>query len=269
MIIIDGKHISEYGLIVERGGDVDEMPETRDLTLPVPGRPGAYDFGAELGSKPFNFPMVFVDSLSKNELQHKKREFIRTLLDPYGRPRTFKLQREYEKGKYFLARYSGSLSIQRLVNYGQFTLPLMAYDPYAYSVATNDEVTWGSEVVTFEYDYILGHTGGGQKQTITQPRTVSVFVDGDMIKPTIKLNGSGSNVSFQANGKSFTLTDNFTNSEWEIIGSNKTVLKNGSNAYDSLDGKFLELVNGENEISISGSNMNFELQISFQDRYVI
>lgn len=269
MIIIDGKHISEYGLIVERGGDIDEFPETRDLTVPIPGRPGAYDFGAELGSKPFNFPMVFIDGLSTNDLQHKKRDFLRVLLDSYGRPRTFKLQKEYEKGKYYLARYSGNLSIQRLVNYGQFVLPLMAYDPIAYSVSTNDQVIWGSELVTFEYDYVLGHTGGGQIRRLTQPSTLYVFVDGDMVKPLIKLKGTGNDVSFEANGKSFTLTGNLSNAEWEVNNDKRTVTRNGLNAYDRKDGKFIELFNGENELIISGSNLDIELQVIFQDRYII
>ena len=147
------------------------------------------------------------------------------------------------------------------------TLGLTAFDPYAYSTVTADEVVWGSEVITFERYYLLGMGGTGGGHTITSPQTVPVHLTGEALRPVIEINGRANGLKISANGKSFSLP-NFTNTQWEIDGESYVVKRNGVEDLSAMTGNFIELFNGDNDVSIAGTNMNFELTIKYRDKYV-
>jgi phage-related protein len=270
-IKIDGIPISQYNLKCELSHDHPALPGTRDYTAQIPGMFGAYDYGADMEPKPFNLPMKMINVDSNLDISFSINAFKRALLDGYGKPKYFKLTFDYEPNKYYNARYSGSLPLDRLVHTGRFLLPLTAFDPFAYSVAANEELTWGSEAVTFESDYLFGTTGG-KNHSITSPKTITESVNGKTLRPIFNISGSGTNVTVSANGKSFSL-GTFVNTKWIVDGEKWTVLKNGANGLGSYNknyaaGDWIELVNGDNKITISGSGLNLLFEVRFRDKYM-
>src|SRR5690606_34917820 len=134
---------------------------------------------------------------------------------------------------------------------------------YGLSTATNRNVTWGSETITFENDvYTLGHSGDGEK-VFTAPGQTSVTVSGDTVRPVMFVEGSGSNVTISWGGRTLTLP-NFTNTKWIIDFKEYTVLRNGALALGDVGGRWMDmvLVKGQSDVIVTGTNLNME--ISFE-----
>src|SRR5690625_7588243 len=101
-------------------------------------------------------------------------EFNRLLVDAYGRPKTVKLRFGDEVDKYYNVRVTDSIPVDRVAERGYITLHLTAHDPYAYSTVTADEVVCRSEVITFEWQYLLGMCGIAGRERVTSPRASTV-----------------------------------------------------------------------------------------------
>src|SRR5690606_29826535 len=107
--------------------------------------------------------------------------------------------------------------------------------------------------------------GGGV--TVTSPTTIPIYVDGEALRPVIEINGSANGLTMSANGKSFTLP-NFTDTHWIIDGENFVVLRNGVEELSALTGDFIELLHGDNDVVIGGTNMDFEITVKYRDKYI-
>lgn len=265
-IKIDNNDLTEFDLFVLRDHENPLLPGTRDNFLQVPGMQGAHDMGSNIRPKPFNIPLGFRPQTSYEELRYKGDQFVKLLLDDYGNPKTVKLEYNYYPDRYWMVKYSGQLPLQRLVNMAQFNLPLIAPKPKALSNVETHEIHWDSEEVTFDDTYLFGATAIEDVQ-ITSNQILEAWANWYAVRPTLLINGSGENVTFRCNGKSFSLKD-FTNSTFEINGENYTVIKNGANGFNQKIGKdFLELLPGENEIEVTGNNMNFNLSVRVRDQH--
>ena len=151
------------------------LSDTRDRTITVPGRAGAYDFGADQGPRFFDLDCGFVDEVlgTDSELQQAVRDLASHLCDNDGTPRDLSLVFNREPGKTWTVRYAGSLPIERTIYHakGFFTLPLVAYDPYAYGEEKETEAT-----------------------ITTSPGELSVEVEGNVSTPAvIVITNQGSN----------------------------------------------------------------------------
>ncbi|ASA22078.1 phage tail domain-containing protein [Paenibacillus donghaensis] len=161
------------------------LPGTRDIGVTIPGKHGQYDFGADLTERVFSFSCAFVadgtnyDTPSAAGLQQRVRSLARHLTDSYGRPRTVQLVRYYEPDKFYLVRYAGSASLERLIynSIGMFELELVAFDPFAYSV--KEHIT--EQVITVSPTTLLIQSAGNIRSeaviilTNTGPNTLSNF----------------------------------------------------------------------------------------------
>lgn len=159
-----------------------------------------------------------------NDVQAIVRNVSTLLLDQYGKPKTVKLVFDYEPDRYYMARFSGFISINRIAKAGLFPIPFKAYDPWAHSTVLADDVNWGSKVINFESSYTMEHTGSDGKKTITGPTTFNIYADGYAVKPIIEISGSATSLTVTNNGQSFTLPA-FTNATWVIDCEKYTVLK--------------------------------------------
>jgi len=137
------------------------IPSTRDRTMTIDGRHGTYDFGADLDAKPFVYRCAFVaegtnySNPSAAALQACVRRLAQHMTDSYGRPRDMILRRSWEPDKYYIARYSGDTPLERVVysSIGLFTLPLVAFDPFAYAnVEQIFETTFGESPFEIEIE---------------------------------------------------------------------------------------------------------------------
>lgn len=131
MVWLDDKSNEDFGFIVQRTTSRPALPPTVDRVLDIPGRHGAWDFGADLRPRQFLLECVFLtrDAL---ELQKKLSELARFLVDTYGRPRNIRLRFRERPNQTFTVRFAGSFDVDRIFGTGVFSLPLVAYDPFAY-----------------------------------------------------------------------------------------------------------------------------------------
>jgi len=140
------------------------LPSTRDRTVTIPGRQGITVFGSDLDARELSLDLAMIESNTAAALQAVVRTFAQVLLDKTGKPKDVALVFVKEPTKTYTVRYMGNLSLARLIgdSWGEFTLPLMAADPYAY----------GEEVDTSE--------------TITaSPQTLTAANDGDYATPQV------------------------------------------------------------------------------------
>jgi len=265
MIILDGYKLEYFGLVCESQTN-PLTPSFENKTLLIPGQAGLYNFGTEIREKHFEFHIGAIDK-DKTLLQHKLREFVSFLLNEYGKPREIKLYYEYEPDIYYKVYLYTQINPERVLRTGKLTLDLVAYDPYAYSIVYSDEILWGSEVVTFQSHYKLGHPGSDGLKTITAPATINIYNDGLANKPVIEVTGSATNLVISTNGYSINL-GTFTNAEWLIDCDKYLVLKNGANAFGSVMLREFMLLQGNNQVNISGSNINIDVRIKHRDKYI-
>src|SRR5699024_9182498 len=172
LVWIDDYLLQDEGVSVRLSTKEPAMPSVRNIGVTIPGRHGAYDFGGYLEPREFTLDIVFPRQ-SYTDLKRQIRRFNRLFVDDYGRPKTVMLRFGDEIDKYYNVRVTGSIPVDRTAERGFVTVPLTAYDPYAYSRVNANEVTWGSEVVTFEWNYLLGMGGtGGNGKRVTSPETI-------------------------------------------------------------------------------------------------
>jgi len=131
-IWLDDKSNIDLGFIVRGTSRRPGLPATVDRTLTIPGRHGQYDFGADLSARSIVLDCAFL-TRNATELQQKVMELSRYLVDSFGRPRTLKLRLRERPGQFFTVRFVGSLDVERIIGTGLFSLPFVAFDPFAYA----------------------------------------------------------------------------------------------------------------------------------------
>lgn len=149
--VLGGKRADELGLVMLRQSQRPVLPGTVDRTMQIAGRHGAWDFGADLQPRLFNLECAFITNNSV-ELQQKISELAGFLMDFTGRPRSLSLYFLTQPDRTYTVRYSGTLPIDRVAGLGRFTLPLVAYDPFAYGSEKVLEETFASNPFEVEVD---------------------------------------------------------------------------------------------------------------------
>lgn len=264
MIKLDNKPLSTWGLYLLRGHIHPMTPDMRQKLLTIPGKDGKWDFGSEWDSRTFELPVGIIEN-DKYELQRKLNEFVVFLLDSFGKPRDIKLVFDYEPDKYYLVRFAGSLSPERLFKLGKFPLTLIAHDPYKKFMVTSNDITMDSDVPVMSD--VLWDTGIHNFHVISS-QSISILNNGTVAIPlSFTVDGSGTNVTFTVNEKSFSLGD-FIDSTFQIIGESYTVIKNGVEDLTSFSGDFLQLMPGENIIEISGTDLDLTITENNQYKYI-
>ncbi|NNV07121.1 phage tail family protein [Geobacillus sp. MMMUD3] len=263
-ITIDGVEIEEYGFTALLEHD-HPFPSTRDKTITIPGRHGEYDLGAELGPRPFSIRLRVRNELNMNELQWRIRQFTKALLDSCGRPKTVKLVFNYEPDKFYYVRYSGSMPIQRLVRFAEFSLPLVAFDPAAKFIIPSDEIIMDSDVpilsdITLDAVYTF---------QVSTPQIIQVINDGNIaVRPTILISGTTSRLSVQNMDTDQSFYIDNINQPVEVNGENYTVKIGGVSSLSALQGDFIELLPGYNNIVVDPSGSTVQLTFRFYHQYI-
>src|SRR5690625_4469999 len=266
-VLIDGVRLADLGVHLLEDSEEPILPNVRTQSVVIPGRHGAYDFGSYFEPRLFTLSCGINNQASLYHVQALVRKFSELFFDQYGRQKEVKVEYEYDIGKQYTAKLASEVPINRIVRASLFQVPLIAYDPFAYSTFTSDEVTWGSEEITFEYSYLLGHEGTGGAVRVTSPTTQEVYVDGYAVKPVFEISGSAASLSVEANGYSFELPT-FSNESWTIDFERYLVTRNGDNAYGDVDiGEFV-LMPRMNRVNFGGSGLNVDVRIKFRDKYM-
>ncbi|ALX50471.1 distal tail protein Dit [Lentibacillus amyloliquefaciens] len=264
-VLINDTNIKEYGLRL-RPEHEHPSPETSETTIDIPGQIGALPVKSTTGVRTFSLPLGVIPQENKYQLQRKIRAFTNVLFNEFGRTKKVKLQFGYEPDKFYMVKLNSTISPERLVKLGMFDLSFVAHDSRAYSNAKNTEITWGSKIITFEYDYLLGHKTHTDVD-ITNPQTLIYTVQGLAIKPTIEISGSADSLSINTSNYAINLPS-FYSEHWVIDCQKYIVSRNGSNAFNDVKLREFQLMPGENPIEITGSNIDVSMRLTYRDKWM-
>lgn len=140
--VLDGVAASAYGITLRYSPSIPMLPATRDRTVEIPGRAGAYWFDSDVGQRQFSLPCDFRDCADAAALDVLIKAFARALVDVNGKPRALSLVFDDAPTITYTVRYSGEIPFDRQwVGCSEFTLSLVADEPYGREV---EEVTSGT-----------------------------------------------------------------------------------------------------------------------------
>ncbi|WP_342673071.1 phage tail domain-containing protein [Cytobacillus kochii] len=261
---IDDNELQALGLTVMLDSSEPMLPSFRTNTMTVPGRHGAYDFGAYMDVRQFELNCAFKRQ-SYTDLKAQIRQFVRLFVDEYGRPKTVKLRFGDEPDKYYDVKVGGGVPVERLANLGFFTLPLIAHDPMAKFIVPSNDIVWGSDLPIISD--VIWETGLSGRR-ITEATTFTVVNNGTSVIPfSFRIEGRGINLSVSANGRKFTL-GTMAGQTIEVIGEQYLVLVNGTSDLTKTDGQFIELLPGVNYMRVDGVGLDVTMSESLTYKYV-
>lgn len=255
---------NSIGLRVLRETARPGLPSTRDRVLTIPGRNGAWDFGADMEPRSFSLECAFLTRRS-TELQQSIETLASLLVDAYGRPKTVELVFSSRPDRSYRVRYSGSLPIQRVAGLGKFSLPMVAFDPYPRSITGSDDVILDSDIL-LDSDVRLDDQWSF---TVSAAGTYQVDNWGTLaLEPEIVVSGSFSTLAITSNGKTFSYNSAISGQTLTIDCEKMTVKLNGTNALAGMSGNFIALLPGINQVSIGGTGLNCSVSFNFHPKFV-
>jgi len=269
--VLGGVSAKELGIIMISSSRRPILPSTVDRTMAIPGRHGAWDFGADLGPRQFELDCALIER-DAAALQLAVERLAALLLDKHGRPRELSLRLDIRPEREYTVRYVGSLDIERIIGLGRFTLPLVAYDPYSYAGITDyDEGP-------YQYDTGLKYNTGlrypnptGFQWRYGQQHS-SLYNHSSLVTPlivTIAGSVSGVKITNRTNGRSMTLTTTLSGQTLVIDGAKATVTRNGQNAMSGLvAGDFVMLEPGANQLVFEGGAPNATVAFGWRHRFL-
>ncbi len=253
---------AEFGMRVTRSTQRPGLPPTVDTYVTVPGMHGAWDFGAYLGPRPITLECVFTVRNSF-ELQRCINRLAAYLLGPDGRPRTMPIIFENQPDRQIMARFSGEIPIERIAGRGQFSLPMIAYDPFAYSVYDSIDINVDS-IILVDSDVLVDT---GYTFSINGPGSFDTYNYGDLsVAPVAEVSGSFSSFSMTIGGVTFSYNEAFSGN-LSIDFARKLVYQGSTNLLTKTNAAFGSLPPGKSEMVISGTGLNITLTLRFREKY--
>ncbi|MGM0166931.1 hypothetical protein IGI39_001911 [Enterococcus sp. AZ135] len=173
------------------------------------------------------------------------------------------------------------------------SVSIVCGDPYKYTKSDATSVMWGSEIITFQANYLLGNTGSGAvklpimfeggaywgSDLITfqhqgylmgdagkeaQPYEIYPTVEGLKVKPAIIIEGMGRDVQIRTRSDTIDLGD-FDNSMIEIDTQTFNITKNGNPMIRPMNDFYIY---PSEPLYVSGKDGDFELTIKYSNRYL-
>jgi phage-related protein len=260
---IDDVELQSLGIDVRLSSDEPMLPDVRQQSITIPGRHGAYDFGAFFDVRKFELDCVFKRQ-THTDLKQQIRDFVRMFVDEFGRPKTVKLRFGDELEKYYNVKVNAGVPVERLVGLGTFTLPLVAHDPHAFKLSPSDSIYMNSNAdFTSEIPFFETQTF-----SVIAPITLTIINEGSVaIRPHLFLEGVGRSIIVSANGKQFKISA-MSGNMIEIIGETYIVKNDGVSSLSTITGDFLDLLPGENALTIYGNDLDLTLSVISSPKYI-
>ena len=285
------KAAKDLNLIFEYESERPIAPNTRDSTMVIDGKAGAWDFGAERDVLSFNLQCGAIRK-DRAALQQTVRALSAHLFDARGRPRTMKLTFEYEPEKWYYVRYSGSLPINRIVGVGEFTLPLTAFDPDAYAEANAYDETYQYDTgVQYDSGLIYPNTASFHWQYFRHMSSLynygnlntglRVFIEGAVSSPNLTHFQTGEKIAFNVTlDKDEALiidSDTFTAVKCTVESETYYVMAQYPARYVEYEdavsvigrkrGDFFQLIPGENGLIFGGVNPDAVVKYMWYNKF--
>jgi predicted phage tail component-like protein len=269
MLSIDGVHLeNDLGLHLLAGSDETMMPETRQDTLTIPDRHGAIVFDSYLEPRRL-FPQILIPSQATlNDVQGIVRKVSSLLVDEYGKPKDVKVIYDYEPDKYYIARLTGYISVDRIAKAGIFLIPLYAYDPFAYAEANaydpTEDYVYGEvpEEAYYEntqsFNWIYSNHYSGVHNYSTMVTDFIVEIEGTVTNPSITLTNTGVKITLPS----------INNQKITVDSSKYAVKVDGIDSLVNTNAKFFSMVPGDNGFLFEGDNSNATVTYKWKHKFI-
>lgn len=173
------------------------------------------------------------------------------------------------------------------------TYTILLSDPYKYTKSDATSVMWGSTIITFQSNYLLGNNGSGAvlmpiifeggaywgSDVITwqhqgylmgdtgkeaQPFEIYPTVEGLKVKPLITIKGMGRDVQIRTRNDTINLGD-FDSATIEIDTQTFNITKNGKALIRPMNDFYIY---PQEPLYVSGRDGDFQLTIKYSNRYL-
>ena len=225
--------LSPLGVMILRDSRHDMLPTTRDNTVSVPGRHGAYDFGSEFNQRNMELHVAsqgVIDIAKRAEIKRTLARYLNPLIG--AQPLIFADDIE----KTYMVKYAGQIDLSLFKRWLEFTIPF-----------TGEPVIVGS----FEKQ----HIGSG-----------ILINEGTYEAPLIiRIAGAVTNPSVVVGGRTLTWTGIMAAGDvLEINTEHMTVTRNGINALANYAGGFPRIQPGETAVTAAAA----ETAWRWRDRWI-
>lgn len=242
--------------------------KTRIVDLPQAS--GQYDFGDnEYDVITIEMNLVYMPTSLVN-----RKIKMREIADWLASDTWEKLILGDEPDKYYLARVSNEIDLERLTSSGEARVSFVC-QPFAYMAEDiNTDSTWEDASFTWltsltwgmSTNYSFSATGE-TSFTFNNPGTRAInYKSPQGSKFNIIIDGVFRNLTLTLNGKTLTHGDYLASGTFTIDNYNMEVNLNGDNDLSEMSGDlgtFLEILPGENTITVSGTSLDAEITLDF------
>lgn len=290
--IDDIKLQDAFDLVVTLRSQEPILPSIRTLTTTIPDRHGSYNYGSYIESREFDLDCFF-KKMSFTELKRQSRELLKLFLDQYGRPKKVKLRFGDEPEKFYMVQVSSGIPLDRLIGVGKFSIPLTAFDPYAYAESTAYDPTTSQQydtgltydsglmypnTTTFDWIYTRHYTAVHNYSYYETP--LKILINGYVINPRITnmTTGKTITISGEHNGllvidtKHYTVISAESGYETHFLSSTQPITDISNIKYQNelsrFSGGFLFLVEGTNELLFEGGLPNVTVTLDWYHRFM-
>lgn len=262
--------LSDYKMDVLEGYQRPLFASISNLTKTIPGRPGAWDFGIEIGPRVDTYPIVCL-AKSHVERDYLINVFVGKLFDQFGQPRTFKVKTEFDPKLWIECRvsaqstgkyYRGGVVVFDL-QFTAFSDPFKraeqtAFDPvtpiYYGEVAPGD---YYKNPESFDWTYSR-HYYGCYNYGALNTDIIFTITGGSATNPSI---------THLETGRELTLPS-FTNKTVVVDTGRKIITVNGVEILSGSNMKFFSLVPGENGFLFQGEGVKGRVSSSWWHRFM-
>jgi predicted phage tail component-like protein len=241
----NGIHCSEYGLVM-RSKNRPILPEPKIVAEDIPHRDGELDYSAvnpdgRVKYKPVTFEINFAFVERSMANVRTKAHSIAAWLSCGEAQLSF----DDDTGKYWMAKVVNKLDIENeMISLRNFTVQFKCH-PYAFATS---ETTVTYEDIIAPVDKVINNPG-------------------TYVLPKITVTGSFSTLTLSCDGKTLTYSEALDESE--IVIDNFHCIKDGNiNKGNKLSGQFFEFANGNNTLSIGGTDLDIDVTVSFRAQYL-
>ncbi|MGX7195437.1 phage distal tail protein [Enterococcus olivae] len=249
--------LSDFKMAILKDYERPLFSSLSNKTKNVPGRPGAWDFGVDIGARTETFPIVCM-AVNPYERELLVRDFVGRLFDRRAQPKTFQIRTNYDPELWVECRVSAQPNGKYYRGgHVDFELQFTAYnDPFKRATQTAfdpkepvryGEVTPGDYYTnpeSFEWMYNI-HYYGCHNYGSLETDIIFTIANGTAKNPRIL---------HLESGRELTLPD-FTSATVEIDTGKKTIKVNGQSVVSGSNMKFFSLYPGDNGFAFKGDTV--------------
>lgn len=171
-----------------------------------------------------------------------------------------------ETAVFYLARVANKLDLEnQIVSIKQFTIQWKCR-PFGFSVVDSTQQIQFGQGLMLGYGYKLDMVP--LVFNITGATALNVYNPGRYVKPLIRITGAFTNISFTANSKTLTYGVASASGTIDIDCDKQQAVKGTANVNNNVTGNYIEFINGDNSLQITGTGLNCTVSLIFRYLYL-